>query len=252
MLPVYGGKCLSSKAVHNWVDKFPQVRSKVVDCVRSGLPVEIATEATVQRVEELIRVDRRITEEMNRMGLSLQHLLRYVEEGEDLLNTIITGDESWVHIYEPDSNCASMHWKYPTSLSGSTKNFKVTSSAGKFMLAAFCDSQGVLSVHFQNRGENMNFASYREVLLKMRDAIRRKRPCQLAKGLLLHHDNAGPHTCRATQERIQELQWELLEHPPYSPDLAPSDFHLSDPLRDDPDGKSFADDEEVETECRSG
>jgi histone-lysine N-methyltransferase SETMAR len=44
------------------------------------------------------------------------------------------------------------------------------------------------------------------------------------RGFLLHHGNARLHTARATQERIRELQWELLEHPPYSPDLAPRDF----------------------------
>jgi hypothetical protein len=37
---------------------------------------------------------------------------------------------------------------------------------------------------------------------------------------------ARTHTAQATQERIQELHWELLEHPPYSLDLAPSDFRL--------------------------
>jgi hypothetical protein len=57
---VYGGKCLSRKAVHNWVEKFSQGRSKVVDDARPGRPVEIATEATVQRVEALIRADKRI------------------------------------------------------------------------------------------------------------------------------------------------------------------------------------------------
>jgi hypothetical protein len=49
MFLVYGGKCLSHKAVHNWVEKFSQGRS------------EFATEATVQPVEELIRADRTIT-----------------------------------------------------------------------------------------------------------------------------------------------------------------------------------------------
>jgi hypothetical protein len=39
------------------------------------------------------------------------------------------------------------------------------------------------------------------------------------------------HTARVTQERIQELQWWLLEHLPYSPDLDPSDFHLFGPLK---------------------
>jgi hypothetical protein len=51
----------------------------------------------------------------------------------------------------------------------------------------------------------MNSASYCEVLLKLRDAIRRKRPGKLARGALLHHDNARPHTGLVIQERIQEL-----------------------------------------------
>jgi hypothetical protein len=60
MFSVYGGKCLSRKAVHNWVYKFSQARSKVADDARPGRSVQIATEATVLRVEELIRADRRI------------------------------------------------------------------------------------------------------------------------------------------------------------------------------------------------
>jgi hypothetical protein len=38
-------------------------------------------------------------EKINRMGLSLQHLLRYADEGENMLNRIFTGDESLVHHY---------------------------------------------------------------------------------------------------------------------------------------------------------
>jgi hypothetical protein len=63
MFLVYGEKCLSCKAVDDWVDKFSQGRSKVADDARPGHPVEIVTEATVQRVEELIRSDRRITKD---------------------------------------------------------------------------------------------------------------------------------------------------------------------------------------------
>jgi histone-lysine N-methyltransferase SETMAR len=103
--------------------------------------------------------------------------------------------------------------------------------------------------HFQKHGENVNSSSYCEVLVKLRDVNRRKHPGQLARGLLLHRD-ARPHAARAYQEGIQELQWELLEHPPYSPDLAPSDFHLSGPVKNNPDGKRFPDDVEVETEGR--
>jgi hypothetical protein len=45
---------------------------------------------------------------MNRMGLSLQRLLRYADEGEDMLNRIVTGDESWVHHCKPESKRASV------------------------------------------------------------------------------------------------------------------------------------------------
>jgi hypothetical protein len=47
MFPVYGGKCLSRKAVHNWVEKFSQGRSKVADDARPGAEV---AETTVKRL----------------------------------------------------------------------------------------------------------------------------------------------------------------------------------------------------------
>jgi hypothetical protein len=61
MFSIYGGKCLSYKAVHSLVEKLSQERTKVADDARLDHLVEIFTEATVQWVEELIRADRRIT-----------------------------------------------------------------------------------------------------------------------------------------------------------------------------------------------
>jgi hypothetical protein len=99
------------------------------------------------------------------------------------------------------------------------------------MFTVFWDSQGVLLAHFQKRGENMSSIRYGEVLLQLRDAIRRKLPDQLARGALLHHGNSRPHTVQVTQKRIQELQWGLFEYPPYSPEFVPSNFHLFHPLK---------------------
>jgi hypothetical protein len=84
---------------------------------------------------------------INRMGLSLQHLLWYADEGEDMLNRTFTGNEAWVHHYQPVSKQASLQWKH--SSSPSTKTFKVTPAAGKVMLTMFGNYQGVLLTHFQ-------------------------------------------------------------------------------------------------------
>ncbi|XP_014481491.1 PREDICTED: histone-lysine N-methyltransferase SETMAR-like [Dinoponera quadriceps] len=44
----------------------------------------------------------------------------------------------------------------------------------------------------------------------------------------------------------RDLRYDLLGHPPYSPDLAPSDFHLFPNLKKFVSGKHFASNEEVE------
>jgi hypothetical protein len=52
---------------------------------------------------------------MNQMGLSLQHLLWNADEGEDMFNRIVTCEDSWVHHYQPESKCAPVQWKHPSS-----------------------------------------------------------------------------------------------------------------------------------------
>jgi transposase len=77
MFPLYSGKCLLGKAVHNWVEKFSQGRSKVTYNARPGRPVDIETEVTVQQVEELIRADGRITIDSVATALGCSHVLAY-------------------------------------------------------------------------------------------------------------------------------------------------------------------------------
>ena len=50
---------------------------------------------------------------------------------------------------------------------------------------------------------------------------------KLSRGIVLLHDNARAHTTRKTQAFLREqFHWDILENPPYTPDLAPSDFSL--------------------------
>ena len=61
MLPMYGEHCLSCQAVRNWVQKFSEGQTSIEDERRAGRPVEIATPETLQRVEDIIRAERRVT-----------------------------------------------------------------------------------------------------------------------------------------------------------------------------------------------
>ena len=63
--------------------------------------------------------------------------------------------------------------------------------------------------------------------------------------VVLLHDNARPHKAHLTINTIWQLNWEVLEHPTYSPDLAPSDFHLFGPLKNALRGRRFVADDEV-------
>jgi hypothetical protein len=80
---------------------------------------------------------------------------------------------------------------------------------------------------------------------EMKPAIRSKRRGLLSKRVLLLHDNARPHTAAHTVDKLRALKCVVLKHSPYSPDLAPSDFHLFGPMEEHLQAHKFADDNEV-------
>jgi histone-lysine N-methyltransferase SETMAR len=67
---------------------------------------------------------------------------------------------------------------------------------------------------------------------------------------VLLRDNATPHTSLCTREATATLGWPVLLLPPYSPELTPSDFHLSGPLKDAIRGRRFADDDVLKHSVR--
>lgn len=79
----------------------------------------------------------------------------------------------------------------------------------------------------------------------MSDEIKEKRPHLAKKKIFFHQDNAPVHTFVIAMAKINELQFELLLHAPYSPDLAPSDYFLFPNLKKWLGGKRFANNEEV-------
>ena len=86
---------------------------------------------------------------------------------------------------------------------------------------------------------------YANLIDQLRTAIREKCRGILSKGVLLQQDNARVHTCKFAMEAVERNGYELIPHPAYSPDLAPSDFFLFPNLKKDIHGLHFWSDEKV-------
>ena len=85
---------------------------------------------------------------------------------------------------------------------------------------------------------------YIEILTALKRRIERT---GIRNGTLHQHDNARPHTGAATRDAIQRLDFSMLPHPPYSPGLAPNDFHLFSKLKEHLKDQHFSCDEEVKS-----
>jgi [histone H3]-lysine36 N-dimethyltransferase SETMAR len=281
---VYGPTVMSEGKVRQWCRDFKTGRTNVHDEERSGRP-SMQTDEIVSLVDQKLRCDRRLTisaladefphlgrttvytivteklgyhklcarwvpkmltdqHKEQRMSSGREFLNRYRQDGDDLFSHIVTGDETWISYINPETKQQSMQWRHSTS--PKPKKFKQTPyTSRKMMATVFWDEKGVLLVDFMERGTTITADVYCETLNKLRRAIQNRRRGKLSSGVILLHDNARPHTAAKTQEKIQDFRWELFNHPPYSPDLAPSDYFLFLHFKRWLGGQRFENDKEI-------
>ena len=96
-------------------------------------------------------------------------------------------------------------------------------SAGKVLASIFWDQD---LIDYLPKGQIINAEYYSSLLVQLKDILKGKRHGTVTKGVLFLHDNAPAHRALATQKKLAYLGFQCLDHPPYSPDLAPSDYHL--------------------------
>jgi len=99
-----------------------------------------------------------------------------------------------------------------------------------------CAFGGIRRIYYEllKSGETVNAHRYHQQLIKLHRALREKRLHYRKKHdkLIFLHDNAPSHTSTIVQNYLETLNWEVLPHPAYSPDLAPSDYHLFSSMGD--------------------
>jgi len=117
------------------------------------------------------------------MLTSLGNLQHYKTEGEAMLERIVTGEETWIHHYQPETKQASRQWKHKES--PTPTKLKVVPSASKVIATVFWDMRGVLLVEFQELGRTVNALSYCSLLERLKTVIRTKRKGLLTQGVIL-------------------------------------------------------------------
>jgi [histone H3]-lysine36 N-dimethyltransferase SETMAR len=120
---------------------------------------------------------------------------------------------------------AVRHWR----LKGSREETKIKKAkrslhCKKTMLLVFWDKYGIVHHEFLPKNRTINKEFYCQVLDRVDASIKLNRT--FLKRVVFLQDNARPHTAKLTKSKLQELGWQVLPHPPYSPDLSPSDFYL--------------------------
>jgi len=108
----------------------------------------------------------------------------------------------------------------------SAKKSTHVSVIGQDHACVFLRSQGDSS-----QGQTVNHQCYLEVLTRLRESVWRKRPGLWSDKWIFHHNNALVHNAFRVREFLAKNSITKMDHPPYSPDLAPCDFWLFPKLK---------------------
>ena len=142
---------------------------------------------------------------------------------------MVATDETWIRDFEPELKSQSSEWRGKGS--PRPKKFKRAQSNVKQMMIFAYDCKGVIMTDRVPSGTTVTAAYYRQFLQKLRRKMHTNRLDLLENGVLILHDNAQPHLGKDVRELLDRYSWEVLPHPPYSPDMSPPDFDLFSKLK---------------------
>lgn len=246
---IWGEGTVGKTMVYKWIKKFKDGDENLEDQPRLGRPREIDRQAVLEAIEEAPSLTTRmladdfecdqwtivrVLEELGKVWkktrwvpheLTNAQKQNRVNAAQTLLNrqrrtpfldNLITGDEKWVSFKNPDHQ---HEWLSPGQKPSATpkKDFRQE----KAMLCVFWSCHGIVHWELLAQDRTVKSELYCQQLDRVNQALGRRRG-----QFVFLDDNARPHRSRMTNAKVASLGWDRLDHPPYSPDLAPSDFHL--------------------------
>ncbi len=275
---VYGEKSIADSTARKWFSRFNERNFDLSDAPCSDRPTDFNEEKlnalihenprqTTRELAETMQISHMtISRHLHSMGkvqklgswvphqlddrnknqritISASLLARHrqaLNEHQSFLKRIITGDEKWCMYVNMKQRKG---WVSPNKQA--TPRVKPELHPQKTMLSVWWDWEGVIHFELLPRNETITAQLYTEQLRRLSNAVDEKRPHR-RHNVILQHDNARPHIANVVKLAIEEFNWEVLPHPAYSPDLAPSDFHLFRSLSNAMRGITFNNNDELQ------
>jgi len=207
----FGEQAMGRSQTFQWFSRFKAGSTSIDDDERSGRPVSSSTPEMIDRVHRITRKDRHptigevimlvgishgtchkiLTEDLKmrcvaskfvprlpsvdqkqrRLDICLD-LKENAANNPSFLSNVITGDETWVYAYDPETKSQSSQWKSPGS--PQLKKARQVRSNIKSMLICFFDQKEIVHKEFVPPGQTVNAALYVEVLRHLRENVQRK------------------------------------------------------------------------------
>jgi len=209
----FGDSCMSRSRTFEWFGRFKNGRTSTANDDRSGRPSTTTPPSKVEEVRAAVNQDHRrtihdlcaevgigygscqriLTEQLNVHRIAAKFVPRVLTQDQKdsrvaicqelketvindptLLLNIITGDESIVYAYDPETKLQSSQWKSPAS--PRPKKARMQNSKLKRMLICFFDQEGIVHREVVPPGMTVNADFYCDVLRRLRENVQRKRP----------------------------------------------------------------------------
>lgn len=280
----FGKDCPSISTVFRWYKEFEKGNFNLDDDERTGRPVTSRTQENIDAVKKLIIADRRITyrqiQEILGIGAStlnsilhedlkvkklcslfIPHSLsesqrsarvnwckkmldKYDSGDSKLVDSIVTGDETWLYYFDIPSKSQSKLWVFENEPTPTM--VKQQKSVKKRMIVVFFAKRGIIKRVVLDSQKTVTAAWYTGICLpQVTEELKKIRPKSGLSAWHFHHDNAPAHRANLTQDFLAQSGLTLLDHPPYSPDLAPCDFGLFPLIKNQLKGRKFTSEEEL-------
>ena len=257
--------CMTRASVFEWHKRFKEGRESVRDDEKCGRSKEIRTPELIDQIKNFMDKDSRVSIETKSVQFDVsvgtvhtiilelkmwkmcakfvpkvlredqkercchdsREMVELINSYPAVLDALVTGNESWINYYDPETKRQSSQWKHD----GSPRPYKARQSRSTHK--PFFDSTGMIYMHWVPTGQIVNKEYYVEVLREFRKRFRRKRPALFKSGQWhFHQDKAPVHNSFLVADYLTNVGIGTVPQPPYSPDLAPCDFWLLPKLRE--------------------